>query len=96
MPEKLWKGRIRERTAQIVESFTASIDVDNRLYRAIEKGRELHDLPLAEMQSFSALIQDDIYDHLRARAVVKCRVGQGATGESAVQGASAAAEKRLA
>ncbi|MBI5579340.1 MAG: hypothetical protein HY895_09320 [Deltaproteobacteria bacterium] len=96
MPEKLWKGRNSERTAQIVESFTASIDDDKRLYRTIEKGRELHDLPLTEMQSFSARIQDDIYDHLRTHAVVKCRVGQGATGESAVQGAIAAAEKRLA
>ena len=28
MPEKLWKGRFTERTAQIVEKFTAAIDVD--------------------------------------------------------------------
>jgi argininosuccinate lyase len=33
MTEKLWKGRFSEQTAKIVESFTASIAVDKRLYR---------------------------------------------------------------
>ena len=70
--------------------------VGQAVRHAIAKGRELHDLPLAEMQSFSALIQDDIYDYLGTRAVVNRRAGQGATGKSAVQGAIAAAEKRLA
>ena len=32
MSQKLWEGRFSEKTAQIVESFTASIDVDKRLY----------------------------------------------------------------
>jgi argininosuccinate lyase len=63
---------------------------------AIEKGCELHDLPLVEMQSFSALIKDDIYAHLRTRAVVNRRAGEGATGKSPVQAAIEAAEKRLA
>jgi argininosuccinate lyase len=47
------------------------------------------------MQSFSALIRNDIYDHLATRAVVNRRVGRGATGKSAVESAIAAAEKRL-
>ena len=33
MADKLWKGRFTEKTAAIVERFTASIDVDQRLYR---------------------------------------------------------------
>jgi len=70
--------------------------VGQAVRHAIGKGRELHDLPLTEMQSFSALIKDDIYDHLATRAIVNRRVGQGATGKSAVESAIAAAEKRLA
>jgi len=69
--------------------------VGQAVRHAIGKGRELHELPLAEMQSFSGLIKDDIYDHLATRAVVNRRVGHGATGKSVVQDAIAAAEKRL-
>jgi argininosuccinate lyase len=32
MAEKPWKGRFAEKTARIVEAFTASIDIDKRLY----------------------------------------------------------------
>ena len=70
--------------------------VGQAVRHAIAQGCELHELPLTEMQSFSALIKDDIYDHLAARAVVDRRTGPGATGKSAVQAAIAAAEKRLA
>jgi len=70
--------------------------VGRAVRHAIEKGRELHELPLSEMHSFSTLIREDIYDHLGTRAVVNRRVGQGATGKSAVQAAITAAEKRLA
>ncbi len=76
--------------------LTAPIDLNQRLYRAAEKDRKLYDPPLAERQFVSAPIQDDTYHHLRTRAVVNRRVGQGATGEGAVQGAIAAAENRMA
>jgi argininosuccinate lyase len=33
MADKLWQGRFTEKTAPVVERFTASIDVDRRLYR---------------------------------------------------------------
>ena len=32
MTEKPWDGRFSEKTARIVEAFTASIDIDKRLF----------------------------------------------------------------
>jgi argininosuccinate lyase len=48
MAEKLWKGRFSERTAQVVERFTASIDVDKRLYRYDIEGSIAHSRMLAK------------------------------------------------
>ncbi len=48
MAEKLWKGRFTERTAQVVERFTASIDVDKRLYRYDIDGSIAHSRMLAK------------------------------------------------
>lgn len=42
MAEKLWKGRFTEKTANVVERFTASIDVDQRLYRYDIEGSIAH------------------------------------------------------
>ena len=48
MPKKLWTGRFKEKTAQIVESFTASIDVDRRLYAYDIQGSIAHCQTLAK------------------------------------------------
>ena len=42
MSQKLWTGRFQEKTAQIVETFTASIDVDRRLYAYDIQGSIAH------------------------------------------------------
>jgi len=42
MAEKLWDGRFSEKTAKVVEAFTASIDVDSRLYPYDIEGSVAH------------------------------------------------------
>jgi argininosuccinate lyase len=63
--------------------------------RAIDQGLELHQLPLAELQGFSALIEPDIFGCLEARQTINRRTGPGGTAEAAVRAAIEAAEKRL-
>jgi len=48
MADKLWKGRFTEKTAKVVERFTASIDVDKRLYRYDIEGSIAHCRMLAK------------------------------------------------
>ncbi len=48
MTEKLWGGRFSERTERIVEAFTASIDVDRRLYACDIEGSIAHCKTLAK------------------------------------------------
>ena len=48
MGEKLWKGRFEGSTAGIVEQFTASIEIDKRLYRYDIQGSIAHCRMLAE------------------------------------------------
>ena len=48
MSEKLWTGRFKEKTARIVERFTASIDVDKRLYAYDIQGSIAHCQTLAK------------------------------------------------
>ncbi len=48
MTEKLWKGRFEGDTAGIVERFTASIEIDKRLYRYDIQGSIAHCRMLAE------------------------------------------------
>jgi argininosuccinate lyase len=47
MSEKLWAGRFKEKTAKIVEAFTSSIDVDQRLYPYDIQGSIAHCKTLA-------------------------------------------------
>jgi len=47
MSEKLWQGRFSEKTADIVEAFTASIQVDRRLYAYDIQGSVAHCKTLA-------------------------------------------------
>ncbi|MBP1725699.1 MAG: argH, partial [Deltaproteobacteria bacterium] len=42
MTSALWKGRFREATNQMAESFTASIRFDQRLYRYDIEGSMAH------------------------------------------------------
>ena len=48
MTDKLWDGRFSVQTAEIVERFTASIDVDRRLYRYDIEGSIAHSRMLAK------------------------------------------------
>jgi len=69
--------------------------VGQAVRHAIDQGRELHELPLAELQGFSALIKPDIFGCLEARETINRRSGPGGTAEAAVRAAIEAAEKRL-
>jgi argininosuccinate lyase len=62
---------------------------------AIDQGRELGELSLAELQNFSALIQADIFASLQAQEAINRRSAPGGTAEAAVRAAIQAAEKRL-
>jgi argininosuccinate lyase len=53
MPQKLWTGRFKEKTAQIVETFTSSIDVDRRLYAYDIQGSIAHCKTLAKASIIS-------------------------------------------
>ena len=53
MPEKLWGGRFNEQTAPIVEKFTASINVDRRLYAYDIQGSIAHCKTLAKASILS-------------------------------------------
>ena len=55
MAEKLWEGRFSEKTAQIVEAFTASIDTDKRLYAYDIEGSIAH----CKMLARTGIISDD-------------------------------------
>ena len=61
----------------------------------LERGRELHELSLAQLQSCSPLVKEDVFDYLAARENVNRRTGPGGTARSAVLAAIGAAEQRL-
>src|SRR3989338_4937059 len=52
--EKLWGGRFASRTAGSVEAFTASIDIDARLYRHDIEGSIAHAKMLARRRIISS------------------------------------------
>ncbi len=54
MSDKLWQGRFSEKTAQIVESFTSSIQVDRRLYAYDIQGSIAHCKMLAKVAIITA------------------------------------------
>ena len=53
MSQKLWTGRFKEKTAQIVDTFTSSIDVDRRLYAYDIQGSIAHCKTLAKASIIS-------------------------------------------
>ena len=62
---------------------------------AIEKGKPLSELSLAELQSFGPMIQDDVYDVLTLDGSVNARSHFGGTAPARVTEALSAANARL-
>ena len=62
---------------------------------ALERKKELHDLTLEQLQSFSALIQQDIFSRLTTRQMIEQRTSFGGTSGKMVAGAIEVAEKWL-
>jgi argininosuccinate lyase len=62
---------------------------------ALEKGMELHDLSLAELQTFSALIKEDIFDFLSTEKVINRRRSFGGTARENVAAAIELAEENI-
>ncbi len=61
----------------------------------IQKGCELADLKIEELQQFSPVIEDDVYAVLTAEGSVNSRVSTGGTARERVEEAVAKAEKQL-
>jgi argininosuccinate lyase len=64
MAGKLWHGRFREATSQLVEGFTASIRFDQRLYRYDIEGSMAHCRMLAQQGLLSAEEADTLIQGL--------------------------------
>lgn len=65
MADKLWKGRFGEKTDRSVEKFTASIDVDKRLYACDIDGSIAHCTMLAKVGVISDDEAGELIDGLR-------------------------------
>jgi argininosuccinate lyase len=63
---------------------------------ALSKHKELHELTLEELQTFSGLIQEDIFSYLEVRQMIERRTSYGGTAGKNVRRAIAEAEKFLA
>ena len=63
---------------------------------ALNQKKELHELNLAELQTFSKLIQEDIFDYLTLDQMVERRLSVGGTASKRVKAAIKKAESRLA
>ena len=62
---------------------------------ALAHQKELHELTLEQLQTFSALIQQDIFSCLSTRNMIELRTSYGGTGGKMVAGAITEAEKWL-
>lgn len=63
---------------------------------ALEKGKELHELTLADLQTFSSLVKEDIFDFLSIEQVINRRRSFGGTATDNVAAAIETAEQELA
>ncbi|NIR32190.1 MAG: argininosuccinate lyase [Gammaproteobacteria bacterium] len=63
---KPWKGRFEQSTDPLVETYTASLDADRRLYKHDIQGSVAHATMLAEVGVLSAAERDAIIAGLRA------------------------------
>ncbi len=76
--------------------FREAHEVVARAVRAAEQqGRDLADLPLAELQAFSALVTEDVYQVLTLEGSLSQRSHIGGTAPAAVRAAVERARKRL-
>jgi argininosuccinate lyase len=62
---------------------------------ALAQGKELHELTLKELQAFSKVIQNDIFDHLTLEQMISRRQSTGGTSSDNVRAAIEAANKQL-
>jgi argininosuccinate lyase len=62
---------------------------------ALSKKKELHELTLAELQTFCGLIQQDVFAHLEVHQMIERRTSYGGTAGRNVRQAIADAEKIL-
>lgn len=69
--------------------------VGSTVHYAIEQGKPLSDLSLKELQSFGAMIQENVYDVLTLEGSVSARAHFGGTAPSQVRQALTAAKDRL-
>ncbi|WP_016954541.1 argininosuccinate lyase [Catenovulum agarivorans] len=60
---------------------------------AIALGKPLEDLPIAELKTFSDVIEEDVYQHLTIEACLEKRVAKGGTSKEQVKAALAAYKK---
>ena len=74
MSEKLWGGRFSEQTAPIVEKFTASINVDRRLYAYDIQGSIAHCKTLAKA---SILSEAEARQLIQGLEQIKSEIDQG-------------------
>jgi len=69
--------------------------VGNAVHYAIDQAKPLSDLSLEELQTFGAMIQDDVYDVLSLEGSLNARDHFGGTAPSRVREALATAKQRL-
>jgi argininosuccinate lyase len=62
---------------------------------ALAQGKELHELTLKELQAFSKVIQNDIFDHLTLEQMISRRQSTGGTSSDNVRAAIEAAGRQL-
>ncbi|MBU0994046.1 MAG: argininosuccinate lyase [Proteobacteria bacterium] len=62
---------------------------------ALSKKKELHDLTIDEIKSFSELISEDIFEFLKTDQVINRRISKGGTASESVRNQITVAEKRI-
>ena len=62
---------------------------------ALENGKELHELTLEELKSFSKQIRADVFEGLTPEAMIDRRKSAGGTASENVKAAIAQAKKKL-
>ena len=74
MSEKPWDGRFSEKTHRIVETFTASIDVDKRLYTYDIEGSIAH---LKTLEKAGIISEDETATLIQGLVAIKREIDRG-------------------
>ncbi|QTA88567.1 argininosuccinate lyase [Desulfonema magnum] len=74
MSEKPWDGRFSQKTDQITEAFTSSIDIDKRLYAYDIEGSIAHCKMLAKV---SVITEDEASSLIQGLETVKKEIAEG-------------------